>query len=191
MLTETLNTSTEEMLRRELAEAKAKLEAIAEKRRERNRRTYWRNPEKANEKSRRYLGAILEDGKTRARHYYEKNRRGSFENRLKVMFTAARQRSKKNNIEFSITEADVARRESCPITGIILNFLSTKQCDESPTLDRIDPAKGYVPGNGWVVSGRANRIKSNATAEELFKIAAGLKKAADRLKMGLPACDAE
>jgi hypothetical protein len=43
----------------------------------------------------------------------------------------------------------------------------------------------------WVISYRANRIKSNATSEELFKIAAAVKAVEDRLKMGLPACHAE
>ena len=38
----------------------------------------------------------------------------------------------------------------------------------SPSLDRIDSTKGYVPGNVWVISNKANRMKSNAAAEELI-----------------------
>lgn len=41
----------------------------------------------------------------------------------------------------------------------------------SPTLDRIRPDLGYVKGNVIVISGRANRIKSDATIEELRDIA--------------------
>jgi hypothetical protein len=40
----------------------------------------------------------------------------------------------------------------------------------SPSLDRINNNLGYVPGNVIVVSDRANRIKNNATIEELEKI---------------------
>lgn len=47
--------------------------------------------------------------------------------------------------------------------------------DGSPTLDRIVPDKGYVRENVWVISGRANRIKNDATIEELELIAEALR----------------
>ena len=37
--------------------------------------------------------------------------------------------------------------------------------------DRIDPKKGYVKGNIIVVSMRANRIKTDATVDEIRKVA--------------------
>ena len=40
-----------------------------------------------------------------------------------------------------------------------------------PTIDRWDNAKGYVPGNCYVISLRANQLKGNATAEELRAVA--------------------
>lgn len=39
--------------------------------------------------------------------------------------------------------------------------------DNSPTLDRKDSTRGYVPDNVWVISHRANRMKNNATLEEM------------------------
>ena len=42
-------------------------------------------------------------------------------------------------------------------------------------LDRIDPSKGYIQGNVCWISGRANRIKYDATIEELENILAYLK----------------
>ncbi len=42
----------------------------------------------------------------------------------------------------------------------------------SPSVDRIIPALGYVPTNILIVSNRANAIKNNATAAELGQIAA-------------------
>jgi hypothetical protein len=34
-------------------------------------------------------------------------------------------------------------------------------------VDRIDPNRGYIADNIWVISWKANRMKSNATLEEL------------------------
>jgi len=191
---ETLATSNEAALRQQLAELTAQLDEFKKKKqrkREVARRWYDNNREKMKEHNKRYMSEIIEGGKTRYQYYYEKSRFGSFEKRLTLMLTSAKSRCKKNNVEFSITKEDVARRETCPISGVMLNFRSNKVSDDSPTLDRIDPSKGYVPGNVWVVSYRANRIKSNATSDELFRIAAAVKRVEDRLKMGLPACDAE
>lgn len=44
-----------------------------------------------------------------------------------------------------------------------------------PSLDKIIPKLGYVKGNVWVVSNKANRIKSNATIEELELLVKNLK----------------
>lgn len=41
----------------------------------------------------------------------------------------------------------------------------------SPSLDRIEPDLGYVAGNAIVISNRANRLKSDATIDELRAIA--------------------
>lgn len=43
--------------------------------------------------------------------------------------------------------------------------------DDSYSLDRIDSSRGYVKGNIWVISLRANRIKNDSTVEELRLIA--------------------
>jgi hypothetical protein len=68
---------------------------------------------------------------------------------------------------------DILIPSKCPVLGIPLmpNIGGGRQDDHSPTLDRIIPGKGYVPGNVVVVSWRANRIKSDATIEELKKVA--------------------
>ena len=55
-----------------------------------------------------------------------------------------------------------------------------KQTDQpslsnSPSIDRIDPSKGYTKDNVWVISRRANTIKSNATVDEVEKVAQGLR----------------
>jgi hypothetical protein len=87
------------------------------------------------------------------------------------LHTLAKQRARSNGLEFTITIADVVIPATCPLLGIPLAFdvSSGKQGgkDNSPTLDRIDNARGYVPGNVRVISWRANRMKGDATLEEL------------------------
>lgn len=54
----------------------------------------------------------------------------------------------------------------CPVFGTAFKR-HEKGDDNCPALDRIDPEGGYVKGNVCYVSSRANRIKYNATIEEL------------------------
>lgn len=46
-----------------------------------------------------------------------------------------------------------------------------KQTPASPSLDRIDCTRGYVPGNIQVISWRANNVKGVATPWELRRMA--------------------
>ena len=65
------------------------------------------------------------------------------------------------------------RFEKCPILGIKLSrsrFIDGPQ-DNSPSLDKIIPEKGYVKGNIIVISQLANRIKNDATYDEIYKVA--------------------
>ena len=86
----------------------------------------------------------------------------------KRLLELARRRAKSTGIPFNITQTDISIPDKCPVLGIpLLLNQKTGFCDNSPTVDRIDNAKGYEIGNVAVVSWRANRLKSNATLEEL------------------------
>jgi hypothetical protein len=50
--------------------------------------------------------------------------------------------------------------------------------DNSPSIDQIVPGGGYVPGNVRIISWKANRLKSNATIDDLEAILAYMKKGA-------------
>lgn len=84
------------------------------------------------------------------------------------MLNAARSRAKKRGVPFSITADDISIPSHCPILSLPLVQGSG---DGSPSLDRIKPELGYVPGNVIVVSNRANRIKNDATPQELYALA--------------------
>lgn len=93
------------------------------------------------------------------------------------MLDRARRRAKLAGVPFAITRADLVIPERCPVLGIELVRCSLQQpADNSPSLDRIDPAKGYVPGNIQVISQKANRMKSNATTDELRLFAAWVER---------------
>jgi hypothetical protein len=55
----------------------------------------------------------------------------------------------------------------CPILKTKMKWLDTRRDPNWPSLDRIEPKKGYVKGNVAWMSNRANTIKNNATFEEV------------------------
>lgn len=69
--------------------------------------------------------------------------------------------------------SDVIVPARCPVLGVELKVATGAPCGQfnSPSLDRMDNTLGYVPGNVAVISNRANKLKSDATAEELRKVA--------------------
>ena len=82
------------------------------------------------------------------------------------LWHGAKSRSSLRGIDFDIDLEDVVIPELCPILGLKLERLDN---DAAASLDRIDPSLGYVRGNVWVISNKANRMKSNASLEELRK----------------------
>lgn len=72
--------------------------------------------------------------------------------------------------------------EKCPVLGILFNGQGSKHSrpDGVPTLDRIVPDVGYVKGNVAVISLRANRIKYNATIDELESVVRYVREALKR-----------
>jgi len=88
---------------------------------------------------------------------------------VKFMVTAARKRAKDKGLPFNIEESDLIIPAACPVLGIPL-IVGEAQSDNSPSLDRLIPELGYIKGNVRVISRRANRIKNDATPDELYKV---------------------
>lgn len=89
------------------------------------------------------------------------------------IWEGAKKRAKENGVTFSLTIHDMPDvPDTCPVLGIpIRPNEKSGPLDSSPSLDKIVPALGYVPGNVRIISNRANRIRSDATAAELMLIA--------------------
>lgn len=86
------------------------------------------------------------------------------------LFVNAKSRSKRYGIPFNLELSDIKIPQFCPVLGIELKKGIGKVSDSSPTIDRLDNTKGYTKGNILVVSFKANRLKSNASVEELEKV---------------------
>ena len=84
----------------------------------------------------------------------------------------AKRRALKKGLEFNIDLEDVVIPRRCPILKKTL-VCSTRY---SPSIDRINPLKGYIKGNVAVISTLANAMKANATPEEIKIFAKNIKK---------------
>jgi hypothetical protein len=98
----------------------------------------------------------------------------------KYAFMMARQRAIKRGVKFDITQEYVhsIAVPYCPVLGLILDYKGTGRhgaTANSPTVDRLIPALGYVEGNIAVISLRANSIKNDASVEELEKVMTWLR----------------
>ena len=109
--------------------------------------------------------------------YYKSHQKERLEyknnlNRIKPwfqMFSNAKKRAKKAHLEFTITIEDILKlwTDTCPVLGIKIASGAIQDRDNSPSLDRKDNSKGYIPENIRIISYKANRLKSSATIDEM------------------------
>lgn len=84
-----------------------------------------------------------------------------------------KKRAKLKGFDFNLELEDIPQiPKFCPVLGIpiVINEGKCQPTDNSPSVDRIDSKKGYIKGNIRIISNRANRIKADATIEELRKV---------------------
>ena len=107
--------------------------------------------------------------------WYHQNYRRKNRNRQRI--NSSRSRAKKRGLEFELTVDCMEWPSHCPILGIELDYnTSGKLQDNSPSIDRIDNARGYLQDNVAVISTRANTLKNSATLEEVERIYTWLKR---------------
>ncbi len=86
------------------------------------------------------------------------------------MLYQARLKAKRAGYVCDLEVTDLILPSVCPALGIDLFIGEGKMSQNSPSLDRIDNAKGYIKGNVVIVSVKANSMKNSATVEELGKV---------------------
>ena len=99
----------------------------------------------------------------------------------------ARKRARARDLPFSITEEYLESIWTgvCPVFQVRLNLPSyggNERTTAKPSLDRLVPDKGYVPGNVIWISFKANSIKSDATSEEVQAVATWLQQTEEEIK---------
>ena len=96
-------------------------------------------------------------------------------NPITRMLMNSKSRARQYNIPFSITLTDVPIPKICPILEVPLILGTADNYEFAPSIDRIDPSKGYISGNVKVVSLLANRMKNNGTREQLLMFAKNIE----------------
>lgn len=103
--------------------------------------------------------------------YKQNNRLSNFDVLVREKLYRKKAYARKNGIPFDLVHEDMQWPVLCPVLGMELDYYNGT-VDASPNLDRINPTFGYVKGNVIVVSSLANRIKSNATVDQIERVAA-------------------
>lgn len=103
-------------------------------------------------------------------------------NPARVMLTQAQRRASKRKLPCTLTEDGVAAMlepMECSVTGLPLWWdrdedLKALKNPWSPSLDRIDRQKGYVPGNVRVTCWLYNHMRSDYPDESIMAVAKAL-----------------
>jgi len=92
-------------------------------------------------------------------------------------------RANKSGVKFAINENDLQYPLNCPLLDIPLNYDNPKAgAKNAPSLDKIIPELGYVPGNVIIMSRLANTMKNCANLKQLRKFSENIIKLIDKIE---------
>jgi hypothetical protein len=81
-------------------------------------------------------------------------------------------------VEHSICIQDIPTPEFCCYLKLKLVYRENPgkkiRTFDTASIDRIDSTKGYIPGNIQIISDLANRMKQNATIDQMLAFAKGI-----------------
>jgi len=105
------------------------------------------------------------------------NQKTRYEFYERTLWIYAKRSAARKNLPFDIEISDIKIPETCPVLGIPIDKPKEGlgRGGNKPSIDRVDNSKGYIKGNVVVVSWRANRLKCDASIEELEAIVAYMK----------------
>lgn len=129
---------------------------------------------KRREEQRLYMQKLREDNPEKVK----KSKRRSWRNQdpRKKMYLQSKNRSKRKDIEFNLSIEDIVIPKKCPLLEIEFIPGTQDYYEQTHSLDRIDPKKGYIKGNVWVITKKANSMKNSASQKELMLFAFNLYK---------------
>lgn len=121
---------------------------------------YNRNPEK-------YRGLVRKYRRKNPQICRDAVKKYKASHPARMLLDNCRHRAKIKNIPCNLTMEDIIVPEVCPVLGIKLEYSKGKYKDNSPSVDRIIPMKGYIRGNVAIVSHKINRIKGHLSISEV------------------------
>ena len=84
------------------------------------------------------------------------------------LWKSAQNRAINKGCDIDITLDDITIPILCPLLKIPIMLHSTRERHHNaPSIDRIYSTKGYTKDNIWIISHRANQLKSDATLSEM------------------------
>lgn len=107
----------------------------------------------------------------RAAHASKKHRERKQNHPELYLWKYAKARSAYDNLEFDLELSDIVIPEVCPYFGTPFRM---NDKEWAASLDRIDSSRGYTKDNIQVISYKANKMKNNATVQELVTFAKGV-----------------
>ena len=143
---------------------------------ENSRKRYKENADKYRQACKERYHAVKTDPS-----FIERNKQNRIQfrknNPEKIMWYSSKNRAKKLGIDFNIDVEDIVIPDVCPYLGIsITKELGNGRVETNASIDRVDSSKGYIKGNIQIISDLANRMKQDATSEQLIAFAKGVLK---------------
>ena len=87
------------------------------------------------------------------------------------MWSRAKKRAEQKGIPFTIKLDDIIIPDVCPVLNVSFSIVEGRgPGDFSPSLDRINGDIGYTKENVMIISFKANRIKNDATVEDVESV---------------------
>ena len=114
------------------------------------------------------LETKLESAKRASKKYLHSNQE-------KRLWHSCKSNANRKNVPFNLLQEDIVIPKKCKYLGIELtNTFDEGRVASNASIDRLVPELGYVKGNIQVISDLANRMKQNATKEQLLAFARGI-----------------
>lgn len=88
---------------------------------------------------------------------------------LEANLVNLKSRCKRDGTPFDITAEDLSVPTVCPILDVTLVFGGGVKNPHGPSIDKLDPALGYVRGNVAIISKLANRLKGECVDPAVFR----------------------
>lgn len=139
----------------------------------------------ARKASKKYRETHKESTSSYGKEYWKENKerlkpikvRNRVERQERQLLGTAKRNARIKGLPFNLEISDLIVPETCIFLGCKLTRIYGQgRVWTNASLDRIDPTKGYVKGNIQIISELANRMKQNATQEQLVIFATNILK---------------